>query len=88
MAWTVTMYPTVFGNKKSVGIRLQPDSVTFNVETGLSFIEFYALGPSSMSSSNIHAYVNSGCGGTALGGILGVTGVTSGDDLYVTVFGH
>lgn len=89
MAWTVTRYPTVFGNKKVVGLKLTPDSAEANVQTGLSVIEWYSVGHlASMNSAvpDIRPNVNST--GTAAMGTLGCSGFTSGDDCYVTVFGR
>lgn len=88
MAWTVTRYPTVFGNKRAVGIKLVADSATSNVETGLSVIEWYTLAPGSMTSALPKIYPNSGAIGTAIAGTLGISGFTSGDECYITVFGR
>lgn len=88
MAWTITYDKTVFGNKAVVGITLAPDSATFNVETGLKKIHYFAVGLSSAATiSSWHIAKNSGCGGTALAGFLGCTGFTSGDLADVIVFG-
>jgi len=88
MAWTVTKTPTVFGNKKVVLIKLAPDSATFTVETGLSYVEGIAWGPGSMTSATPKVYPNSNTSGIASAGVLGCSGFTSGDELYVTVFGR
>ena len=88
MAWTITRDKTVFGNKAVVGITIQPDSATFNVETGLKNIHYFAVGiVSATTISSWHIAKNSGCVGTALAGTLGCTGFTSGDLIDVIVFG-
>lgn len=89
MAWTVTRYPSVFGNKAVVGLKLTTDAATQNVETGLAKIEWYAQGTfnSMASQTGRYMFINSGAGGTALGGILGCSGFAVGDDVYVTVYG-
>lgn len=90
MAWTVTRYPTVFGNKKVVGLKLTADAATQNVETGLSVIEWYTLGGFNSMASQTGRYVfaNSNATGIATPGTLGCSGFAIGDDIYVTVFGR
>ena len=88
MAWTVTKYPSVFGNKRAVGIKIVPDSATFTVETGLSVIEWYSTGRGSMSSAAPTVFINSNTSGIQSYGVLGCTGFTSGDELYITVYGR
>lgn len=89
MAWTVTRYKTVFGDKRVVGLKCTADAATQNVETGLSVIEWYQVGHlASMASAAPKVFPNSGAGGTALAGILGCSGFATGDDIYFTVFGH
>lgn len=89
MAWTVTRYPTVFGDKRVVGLKLTPDSAEANVETGLGVIEWYAVGHlASMASATPDIRPNVDSSGTAANGTLGCSGFTSGDDIYVTVYGR
>lgn len=90
MAWTVTRYPTVFGNKRTAVIKCTADAATQNVETGLSVIEGYSLGNFASMASQTGRYIfpNSGAGGTAIGGVLGCSGFAIGDDIYITVYGR
>lgn len=88
MAYTVTKHNSVFGNKKTIGMEITADGATQAVETGLKWIEFMSVGPSSMNSSNIHIATNSNCSGVSTPGTIGITGCTSGDNFYVTVFGR
>lgn len=90
MAWTVTRYKTVFGDKRVVGLKITADAATQTVETGLSVVEWYSLGQFASMASQTGRYVfpNSGAGGTAIGGVLGCSGFAIGDDVYITVFGH
>lgn len=88
MAWTVVNTPTTFGNKKVRMLKITPDSATFAVQTGLGVIEHVAMFLSSCNSASFKVAVNSGCTGIAAPGTLGITGVTSGDEFYVTVFGR
>ncbi len=88
MAYTIVRTPSDFGNKKVALLDITADSAEATIDTGMLFIEAIAVGPSSMNSSCIHIAVNSGTTGTALVGFLGVSGCTSGDRFFVTVFGH
>lgn len=89
MAWTVTRYHSVFGNKRSVLLKCTADAATQTVETGLSVIEAYSLGYGSMSTIvGPKVYINSSSSGVEALGSLGCSGFTSGDDVYVTVYGR
>jgi hypothetical protein len=90
MAWTVTRYPTVFGDKRVVGLKLTADAATQTVETGLSVIEWYTVGANSSMATNVDVsiFINSNASGVQSMGVLGLSGFTTGDDLYVTVFGR
>lgn len=89
MAWTVTRYPTVFGNKRAVGLKLEADEATQTVETGLGTIEWMSVAYSSMSTVvGLNVAVNSSASGVESHGVLGCSGFTSGDVLYVTVYGR
>lgn len=88
MAWTTTRYKTVFGDKRVVGLKLTADTATQTVETGLSVIEWYNLGYGSMTTQGVNVYINSNASGVASMGVLGCSGFTSGDDIYITVYGR
>lgn len=89
MAWTVTRYNSVFGNKAVVGLKMTADAATQTVETGLKNIEWYALGTfnSMASQTGRYVYINSNATGTQSYGVLGCSGFAIGDDIFVTVFG-
>jgi len=91
MAWTITRYNKVYGNDRTVHLRCIADAATQNIFTGLSFIEAFH-GPSavSMTSSvySFHISPNSSATGAQSFGILGMSGFTSGDEFFITVFGH
>jgi len=88
MAWTVTRDKTVFGNKAAVLLKLTADAATQTVETGLKKIDHFNVGFGSMNTLvGLTVAINSNATGTASNGVLGLSGFTSGDDLYVTVYG-
>lgn len=90
MAWTVTRYQTVFGNKKVVGLKLTADAATQTVETGLSVVEWVSVNPyaSMASQTGRKVYANSNASGVASMGVLGCSGFAVGDDIDVTVYGR
>lgn len=88
MAWTVTKYQTVFGDKRAVGMKLVANTSTQTVETGLSVIEWYSIGRGSMTSAAPAIFINSNASGVASMGVLGCSGFTSGDEIYITVYGR
>lgn len=87
MAYTVTRIPTVFGNEATVLIKLVADAATQTVETGLKRIAHIAVGYGSMASQGIKIYINSNASGVQSFGVIGCSGLTSGDECYVTVYG-
>ena len=88
MAWTVTRDKTVFGNKAVVNLKLTADAATQTIETGLSRIDHFSQGFGSMSTLvGLTVAINSGASGVNSNGVLGCSGFTSGDDIYVTVYG-
>lgn len=90
MAWTVTKYQTVFGDKRVVGLKCTTDAATQTVDTGLSVIEWFSLGTyaSMASQTGRYVFINSNASGVASMGVLGCSGFAVGDDFYVTVYGH
>jgi len=88
MAFTVTRFKQNFGNKLAYGMKIVADAATQNVESGLDVIEWYNLGAGSMATRAISVGINSGTSGTANAGNIGVTGVASGDEFYLTVYGR
>jgi hypothetical protein len=87
MAYTVTRYKTVFGNKKAVGMDITADAATQAIETGLSRIEWINWSPQSMTSTGIAVSVNSNASGVQSFGVVGVSGCATGDRFFVTAYG-
>lgn len=89
MAWTVTRFQSVFGNKAVVGLKLTADAATQTVETGLKNVEWYSLGTfnSMASQTGRYVYINSNTSGVQSFGVIGCSGFAIGDDVYVTVYG-
>lgn len=87
MAYTVERHKTVFGNKRAVGLKISADAATQTVETGLERVEWFSVGPSSMATVNVNIAANSNASGVQSYGVVGLSGLTSGDEFYLTVYG-
>lgn len=89
MAWTTTKnaeYGT--GNLKCQLWYLTADSATLELDTGLDFVVHVAATPASATSSMPNFQRNVLSAGTSSKGNVAVTGATSGDDLFLTVWGR
>ena len=87
MAYTVSNTVSVFGNMRVAMLSITADAATQTVETGLKNVICHALGPKSLTSGAIKIYANSNASGVLSAGVLGISGATSGDVFFVTVFG-
>lgn len=88
MAYTVSRTQLVFGNKRAVSLDISADAATQTIETGLSVIEGVSIGYQSCATGPNFVYANSNASGVQSFGVLGLSGFTSGDELYVLVYGH
>jgi hypothetical protein len=86
MAYTVTRKNTVFGNERAVHLDILADAATQTIETGLKVIHAHAVSIQS-AAAVFKCYANSNASGVQSMGVLGLSGLTSGDRIYVTVFG-
>jgi hypothetical protein len=91
MAFTFTKSAdTVFGNQRVIQGVVTCDSAAGAVSVGLNTIRHVDVTPKSAPTSTDRALVakiNALSVGTALAGSLAITGVVSGDDYYVTIYG-
>lgn len=87
MAFTVSKTQTVFGNQRTVIMEVTADAATQTIETGLKKVIGFSYAPKSMNTSNVHMAINSNASGVASQGVFTVTGCTSGDNFFVTVYG-
>ena len=88
MAWTATIKKkTVFGDTRVHMYELTADSATVELDTGLDYIDH--IQPSIKSAATYGAYfaANVLSAATASNGTVAITGATSGDDYYLTVYG-
>lgn len=86
-SWTVAK-KTVHGDERVFHGTVTADGTAGSVDTGLANINAVTFAPKSMTTMIAAGFrINSLESGTATAGYLAVTGVTSGDEMYVTVFG-
>lgn len=88
MAFTVTKYKSVFGNKRVVGMDITADAATQTIESGLKVIEFISIGQGSAATAAFKVAINSNASGVQSMGVVAITGVASGDRLFVTCYGR
>ena len=92
MAFTVTKV-----DKQSVGARLAvtlevtADAATHtigSVDTGMKIIDYFQLGVQSAATGHFHVGINVDAVGAASNGAIAVTGIASGDQFFITVYGR
>ena len=90
MAYTVTKSQmTVFGNQVVWQGVVTADAATGVVSFGLASIDHISAAPKSCSTAFAANFkCNEDSSGAASVGSLGISGVVSGDDFYITVYGR
>lgn len=76
------------GDKFMHHIRVTADAASGAVDTGFSVIDFLQHAPQSMTTAGGRVFMNKNSGLTALNGTVAVSGVASGDVMFLTVIGH
>jgi hypothetical protein len=77
---------SVFGNKNVQFYSCVADAATGTIVTGFNQVTAVQLTPKSLTA-NVKTKINAGISGTATAGTIAVTGATSGDEFYLTVYG-
>jgi len=89
MAYTVvTADKTVFGNSRVHQLVVTADAATGTIDTGMDVLTGAHLTAKSAASTTINLKINELAASTASAGSIAITGATSGDDFYLTVFGR
>ncbi len=88
MAFTVTNTPSVFGNKNVRLINVIADAAEANVSSGFGVIDFMSVSRlTSCATGSAQIIMNKNSTGTAANGTIGVSGVSSGTEFNIIVFG-
>jgi hypothetical protein len=89
MAYTASfLVKTTKGNQKEQQIRVTADAASGSVDTGFSVIDSLQHSPQSCASAGYRCFMNTNSGLTALHGTVALSGLGSGDVLFLTVVGH
>lgn len=90
MAFTVssTADDTVMGNARVRYLRVTADGTEDNVSSGLQVVYGLSVAAASMASAPALLKENRDSSGTAANGTIGVSGVASGDELLLVVYGR
>jgi len=89
MAWTVTKtIHTVFGDKRVHGFDLSSDAATVEIDSGLEHIDHIQWSVKSANSFGPYFSKNTLSAATVSYGHFAITGCTSGDTFYVTIYGR
>lgn len=89
MAYTASfLVKTVKGNQLEQQIRVTADAASGSVDTGMGYIDFIQHSPQSCASAGYRAFMNTNSGLTALNGTVALSGLGSGDVLFLTVVGR
>ena len=88
MAYTTSMnMKTVLGNQRVHGYKITADDATAEIDTGFDVIEHFSA-HQNVTSTNVSILPNVLTAATASNGTLAITGATSGDVFFVTVYGR
>lgn len=79
---------TVFGNERVHHYSMVADAATAAIDTGFDFIYSAQLTFQSAASGNQSLRINQLAAGTSTAGYIAITGVASGDEMFVTVYGR
>ena len=89
MAWTATLNKkTVFGDMRVHMYELTSDSATLELDTGLEYIDHIQPAVKSANTFGTFFDKNVLSAATASNGFVAITGSTSGDDFFLTVYGR
>jgi hypothetical protein len=88
MAYTTSFtMKTVLGNERVHGYKITADGATAEIDTGLDVINHFSA-HQNVTSTNVSILPNVLTAATASNGTLAITGATSGDVFFVTVYGR
>jgi hypothetical protein len=69
-------------------VRVTADAASGAFETGFNVVDFIQHSPQSATSAAYRVFANANSGLTANNGSVALSGLASGDVVYVTVYGH
>ena len=90
MAYTASfLVKTNKGNQKEMQIRVTADAASGTVDTGLDYIDFLQHSCQSATTAGYRCFMNSDeTNSNTVAGQVGLSGLASGDELFLTVVGR
>jgi hypothetical protein len=89
MAFTASfLVKTVKGNQREHQIRVTADAASGSVTTGFSVIESLQHSPQSMTTVGHRVFMNLDAALAAENGTVAISGVATGDTMFLTVVGR
>lgn len=90
MAWTTTKLSEFSpgGNLKQQNWELAADAATLELTTGFGVVEAAFVQAKSFTSTHANVRCNATSAGVASNGMVSITGCTSGDTMYLVVYGR
>ena len=89
MAFTASfLVKTVKGNQREEQIRVTADAASGSVDTGFSVIDSLQHSPQSMATVAYRVFMNKDAALAAENGTVAISGVASGDVMFLTVVGR
>jgi len=76
------------GSKFQHYVRVTADAASGAFDTGFGVVDFIQHSPQSASTAGYRVFMNANSGLTANNGSVAMSGLASGDVVYVTVVGH
>ena len=88
MAFVATLQErTVQGNKAVQVYECSSTVATGTIATGLNSVTYYTVAPISFTAGELKIRKNQNSVGGAANGTVAISGMTSGDDFYIVVYG-
>lgn len=75
------------GNKMCHVVSFVAGGAEENVVTGLKSVDYFSIGIKSVATAGIKFANNKDSSGVASGGLVGVSGAASGDELFIVCYG-
>ncbi len=90
MAFTVVTEKSAFGNKAVSLLKVSADGAEANIPSGLAQISHLSIAMVSCLTGTAlpHIAFNSNSSGLATAGMIGVSGVSAGDEFHIICFGR
>lgn len=89
MAYTIERTPVVHGSQRGTQMKITADAATQSIDTGIDYIMHMQVTPVSAATVVGNTFKpNLDASGAAANGFLGVSGLASGDEFFVVVYGR